>query len=189
MKVSSGIGFRSRACRGTAPAPRRRRAGPAPPRRTPAPGSPARHSPESLGRSRRSISARRVSMAARRVRERLLGSGFALRRRFALGGDEQLVLRLPFAHQVLPLAHEPGKLRRALGRPRRHLRERGRGFRALRPLRRLEHLRCQAFAGAWRPRDGGSPCTRPRELPCSVSAPLLLDALLGRRRGRARRGA
>ena len=81
------------------------------------------------------------------VGERLLGVSLALRRLLALGGDEQLVLRLPFAHQVLPLAHQHGKLRRALGRPRRHLRERGRRLRALRPLRRLEHLRCEPAVG------------------------------------------
>jgi hypothetical protein len=34
--------------------------------------------------------------------------GLALSRVHALAGDQQLVLRLPFAHQVLPLAHDTG---------------------------------------------------------------------------------
>ena len=50
--------------------------------------------------------------------------------------------------RLLVRTHKPGKLRRALGRPRRHLRERGGGLQALRPLRRLEHLPYERRGGA-----------------------------------------
>ena len=156
-----------RACRGTAQGPRRRRAGPAPPRRTPAPGSPARRSPGSPGRAAASISARRVSMAARRSLSAFSASALRFAGSSLLAAMSCLSLACHSLTRSCRSRTSAAELRRALGRPRRHLRQRGCRLRALRPLRRLEHVPQPA------PRSSARPCvarrcvilTRPAELP------------------------
>src|SRR5262249_42556449 len=76
--------------------------------------------------------------------QRFLGIGVALSRWLALGGNELFVFFLPFANEVLPLAHEPCQCRTTLGTARSHLGERAGSVRGLRPLRGLEHRASQA---------------------------------------------
>ncbi len=78
------------------------------------------------------------------IGKRFLVRRVSLLRRIAPGCDQQLVLVLPFAHHILPLAHEPCQFWRSSGRPRCHLRQRRCRLRALAPLRGQKHLQCRS---------------------------------------------